>query len=385
MMELSRRFITSFQRGQGCDAHSAPDDGDYVFDVDTCLGGHHLVASLSNLHIQHYDLQIGSLAAHFCAHQDRINSIEMSRSNPFLVLSASCDKTVCLWDLRCQSTGNAPQQRVTLPGEVQSASLGVSDVLVAAASGNSVVFFDLRGGAGKSPVGEYADAHTNVVTQVKFHPENSSHLVSAAEDGLICFFNTAVPEEEEAIVSVLNTDCPVRKFGFFGEGLYCLSTTEIPSFWHVSSAQRLGHFPHARRELGVDYLVDCLYCPATESLTLVAGTYAGQGLLAHVDPNFISLAATLPAGGHKATIRCASLVASSASGVHSFVTGGEDSQLLQWSATSSSTGPSSASSLSSSPGAANGTPSSSSLSPSKMAHVTIKAKTEHSRRAHNPY
>ena len=369
-MELSRRFITSFEGG----AQSAPDDGDYVFDA--CMGGHQLLASLSNLHIQHYDLESGSLAAHFCAHQDRINSIEVSRSNPFLVLSASSDRTVCLWDLRCKSAaGIVPQQLVTLPGEVSSASIGVSDVLVAAASGNSVVFFDLRGGPGSRQVGEYADAHTDVVTQVKFHPENSSHLVSAAEDGLICFFNTSVSEEEEAIVSVLNTDCPVRKFGFFGaagmEGLYCLSTTEIPSFWHVSSAQRLGHFPNVRQELGVDYLVDCLYCPATDSLNLVAGTYAGQGLLAHVDPNFISLATALPAGGHKATIRCASLVASSASGVQSFVTGGEDSQLIQWSAPSSAASGSAAAGMS---------PSS-----SRAVHAGNKAKIDHSRRAHNPY
>lgn len=331
-MEVVHRFITSFDRPAAQPNLSPlPDDSEYVF--DTCVDGTQLVASLSNLHIQQYDLESSSLVAHFSAHKERINSIEVSSSNPSLVVSASSDKSACLWDLRALSA--SPQRRLMLPDEVTSASLGINDLLVAAACGQSVIFYDIRAGAVSRAVGEYADAHTDVVTQVKFHPQNASHLVSAAEDGLICLFNTAVPEEEEAIVSVLNTDCPVRKFGFFGaglEGLYCLSTTEVPSFWHILSAQRLSHFPNVRQELGVDYLVDCMYCQANDSLTLLAGTYAGQGLLAHVDPISIRLAATLPPGGHKASIRCSSVVSHSAAGVQTFVTGGEDSQLLLWSA-----------------------------------------------------
>jgi len=286
----------------------AGEDPDYVF--DTLVSGTSLVVSLSSMSLQHVDLTSGALLSQFTAHRDRINTIELSRVNPGLVLSASSDRTVALWDLRT-SSGTAIAS-ITLPDEVLGASLGAGDALVATACGQSVQFYDLRQfasgrGSGAGKIGEYADAHTDLVTQVTFHPTQPSLLFSAAEDGLICVFDTAVAEEEEAVVSVLNTDCPVRRFGFFGaggggggalEGLYSLSTIETASFWHFGSAQRVGNFPEARQQLGVDYLVDCMYCPLSDELLLLAGNYGGRAVLASVDPSALRLKAMLQSSGH---------------------------------------------------------------------------------------
>ena len=311
------------------------DDPHYVF--DSLVTGSSLLASLSDMSLQHYDLGSGTLQNRIvAAHRDRINSIELSIVNPGFALSSSSDKSVALWDLRTPSSHAV--STIQLPEEVLSASLGAGDVLVAAACDKSVQFFDLRKVGSQSHkhqrIGEYADAHTDLVTQVKFHPSNPTQLISAAEDGLICVFDTAVAAEEEAVISVLNTECPVRRFGFFGaglEGIYSLSTIETASFWHAGSAQRVGSFPDIRQELGADYLVDCLYCPVADQLLLLAGNYSGRGLIARVDPSSVGLWATMQSSGHSATIRCCALLSSGGNnGLSNFLSGAEDGRIVSW-------------------------------------------------------
>jgi len=362
----SRRVVTSFNNVVlGEDARMGDHDAcDYVFEVEQTCDGTSVVASLSSQQLGVYDVNTLSTKASLPVHSDRINSLELSRTDPFLALTASSDKSVCLWDLRIASGATTGAQiTITCPDEAQSASCGGDGSLLAVACGSSVNFYDLRhahvqssssgssGGSSSSSsssgkakaasakLGAYADVHTDMITQVKFHPEQPMHLVSAAEDGLICLSNTAVQAEEEAVVSILNTECPVRRFGFFGpgsEGLYCLSTTETASFWHCTSAQRVGNFPTIRAHLGVEYLVDCIYDGTNDSLLLLAGDYEGKALLASAQPTEINPVAMLQHSGHVATIRCArALVGTNGSKI---ITGAEDARLCLWEPQSSSGG-----------------------------------------------
>jgi hypothetical protein len=71
-------------------------------------------------------------------------------------------------------------------------------------------------------------------------------ILSFNASRLLCVFDTAVSTEEDAVVSILNTECPIRKFGYFGaqhEGVYAMSTIETQTVWHYPSAQRIAHFP----------------------------------------------------------------------------------------------------------------------------------------------
>lgn len=59
--------------------------------------------------------------------------------------------------------------------------------------------------------------------------------------------------------------------------MYCLSSIETASVWHIPSAQRIGLFGDIRERLGLDYLVECWELAG--SLCLLAGTNDGKGLI----------------------------------------------------------------------------------------------------------
>lgn len=97
-------------------------------------------------------------------------------------------------------------------------AVGAGGHLLAASYETVLGFYDIRQ-LGAGPLGEYADCHTDEITQIKFHPAaDSTTVMSGAEDGLICVYNTAVAANEEAIVSIFNTECPTRRIGYFGPG-----------------------------------------------------------------------------------------------------------------------------------------------------------------------
>eukprot|EP01034_Spumella_vulgaris_P023250 gene23250-29455_t len=229
----------------------------------------------------------------------------------------------------------------------------MSDSLLAAGCESSILFYDIRGGSvvqnkRHTKLAEYSDVHSDLITQLKFNPSSPHLLTSASEDGLICVMDTGTSEAEDAVVSILNTECPTRRFGFFGENnenVFALSTVETASFWHFPSAQRLAHFPSIRETMEVEYLVDCVYEPSTDKLCVLAGDYSGNGVLAEVDPEGCREIARL-SGGHVSTIRCCSVLRNSASSsgsssnsslpsVGALFTGGEDSRVCSWTPTAS--------------------------------------------------
>ena len=328
----------------------AADDADYVFELQGNCDGTLVAASLSSRGVAVHDAEtlqhVHTLRG---MHSDRINGMEFMRANPSVLVTSSDDETVRVWDTRCvpqpsssnggSSSGNAQAAlSIKTSGEVMDVSVGPNDAMLACAVGNGVSFFDVRGGGaaggghGSASLGEYADVNTDTVTQLRFHPTRPAELVTAGDDGLVCMFNTAVGSGEEAVCSVFNTDCPVQRFGFFGhnlEGVYCVSSVETLSAWHAPSAQRIGTFPDARDALGVDYLVDCMYSAASDSLTLLGGTHSGEGVTALVAPTGLQVTGKLD-GGHGATIRSVLCTRQDAEGAAALITGGEDSALSGW-------------------------------------------------------
>jgi WD40 repeat protein len=359
-----------------------PDDP-YIFDIDVDPHFQQALISDSNQSLSLIDLASLTICQQFAScHRDTITSIEFSRVNSHEIHSSSLDKTICFWDLRERNL----RFRIPVAEEVHTSSLGLNGNLLAVGVGSEIHFYDLRSYG--RPLGIYSDCHTDIVTKLQFHPENPSILLSGGEDGLICSFNTGVPPQHDAVLSIMNTECSVRDFGYFGsnegfEGIYAISTIETLSFWHYPSAQRLSSYPNIRTGIGADYLVGCWYesagvastpssdCFTTASNTtrggaqahsqadkvyLLSGSHTGEGFLHEITPSSIdpkgslertavpSSPATVPTDsplcstGHNDTIRCVYPFGfksphhsphqnSLASGL---LTGGEDGAVCLW-------------------------------------------------------
>jgi WD repeat-containing protein 89 len=317
------------------DGNDEDDEGEYVFDLSVNCDNTAIASTLSSMDIGIHDsstLQQNNKLEN--CHMNRINGVEYLQHSPSVLVTASDDKSVKVFDMRSPTPSNAVLN-IRTPGEAMDIAIGSNDALLVCAVNNGVTFYDLRqpnGGNGSGAIlGSYSDVNTDTVTQVKFNPQRPNELVTGGEDGLIVTYNTNVSAGDEPIVSMFNIDCPVRRFGFFGqglEGIYCLSTVETASVWHAPSAQRLSSFDDIRESLGLDYLVDCMYNSTTDALTLIGGKWDGSGYLANMQPNNVQIVGTL-SEGHTAGIRCA---LSTAGGdiAQGFVTGGEDSKLCMW-------------------------------------------------------
>lgn len=300
----------------------------YVFDVcASCeVTQPHVAVSLSDSTCRVFALTEAALleTLSFAPHTKLVTSIHFSSTDPHTLYTSSVDKSVAVFDTRDVSAAVA---RFRFPDEVLACASSINDKLLAVASGSSVYFSDMR--KNDTSLGSYSDCHTDVITSVMFNPSRPSVLASGGEDGLVCVFDTSVPSDKEAVVSILNTDCPLRRFGFFGadaQGVFCLSSTETASCWHYTSAQRLGSFASVRTDLGVDYLVDCLYDSRSDALTVLGGRFSGEGQLGLVTPTSIAARGSL-VSGHEDIIRTSVTLPC---GEANLLTGGEDGALCLW-------------------------------------------------------
>ena len=279
----------------------------YVTNIVANDDSTNILATSSDHSITIYDYNTLKLLNTFKAHLNTINDIKQF-NNSFTWLSCASDKTIRSWDTRINNTNTTTSNNIIhkIKNEILSFDISLNNTLLALTNGNSIDFLDLRmissnNNSNTSPsstnipqntLESYEDIHTDIITQLQFTPYDPTLLASSSEDGLICIYDTKYMHEDDVTISTMNTDCPVRKFGFYGttyEGIYSLSTVEIMTLWHSPSAQLLLSYPNIRSDHTIDYLVDCHYYSDTDQLTLLGGTYEGIGKVIPIRPEISSI------------------------------------------------------------------------------------------------
>lgn len=312
--------------------------------------------ALSNGEVQTYDqTKLHSIQTY--NHDSLITDLVRDVSNPYSLIASSADGTVTIYDIR-QAYHAATQVKLPRLGEeALSVSIGFQGSVAAVGSNKAKIhFFDLRGTGGV--LGTYNQSHTNEITRVRFQTVPSSPgnaimasttpiLVSAAEDGLACVYDTSQITEEAAIQNVLAVQSPVREIGFFGpqaEGIYCLTGSESLQLYHKDdSVCRHDFGPNMRQYLtqiltehvgghdtyrpsitNIDYLVDCHWDQDRQALQLLVGNCQGDTALYQVGEHGVSLMNRLR-GGHRGVVRAWNFLSSNV-----FVTVGEDARMCEW-------------------------------------------------------
>eukprot|EP00271_Cylindrocystis_brebissonii_P012020 TRINITY_DN30062_c0_g1_i1.p1 TRINITY_DN30062_c0_g1~~TRINITY_DN30062_c0_g1_i1.p1 ORF type:complete len:514 (-),score=63.45 TRINITY_DN30062_c0_g1_i1:355-1896(-) len=295
----------------GAKAGKKDADADYVFELAVNGDGSLLAASLSTCEVKLVDVTGGATMAIIGTLgplQGQVSGLVWAkeaegRGHLTTLMSSSADGCVRTWDTRtCKESALFSSEE---PDEFWSLACGGSSGFLLAAGGNSkITLWDRR--RPEQQLACFEEAHTEAVTQLKFHPLNPSNLFSASVDGLICSFDTnAELSDDEALQSVLQVDTSIARIGFYGKlasKLWCLTNIETLSLWDLDQSERLGEVPNTRERASkrvakwssraengtatataeggssqVDYLIECHGAPeeANDSLWLMAGSNSG--------------------------------------------------------------------------------------------------------------
>ncbi|KAG8272725.1 WD repeat-containing protein 89 [Homalodisca vitripennis] len=150
-----------------------------------------------------------------------------------------------------------------------------------------LLFWDTRQA---SLLGGYWECHTDVVTQVKFHPTEKDHLLSGSTDGLINFYDVSQTEEDEALLQSLNTQSSVDKVQWH-EGtnttVSCVTHTSDVQLWHLDDSSPFNTFSRTdiastlqmKNEDVEDssYIADVHSTSELDKLFVLAGSNLGKG------------------------------------------------------------------------------------------------------------
>ncbi|KAJ4452541.1 putative Replication factor C subunit 2 [Paratrimastix pyriformis] len=251
-----------------------------------------------------------------------------SRQTPHLLFTHSNQNTIRLWDTRSRECLNV----ITNDTPITCIDVNSDDTTLACGGEENLYFWDLRAMALRSC---FSDSHSDLVTQVRFHPTNPNQLLSSSLDGLVCLFDLSLGGEDEALTTVINAETSVSIANFFGpqyENVLVLTAIETLSVWNAEHGNRMLDLKNARAmipaptEQGmVDYFVDAHYDSATQHICTIAGTHAGVLHIAQVAPTGLNTMFVLE-GGHTDTVRC--IEWDCEPGV--IMTGGEDGKICRW-------------------------------------------------------
>ncbi|CAI5468170.1 unnamed protein product [Closterium sp. Yama58-4] len=290
------------------------DDPDYVLQTAVSSVSPLLAASTSAPAIKSFDVASGASLGDVAApHPGTVTDLGFAEAafggagpGKEVLLSSSSESAVYVWDARARS------QAAVFPAhggarELWSCSGGGGSTghLLAAGGNSQILLWDMRS---SRLLGRLEDAHTEDVTQVRFHPLHRTALLSAALDGLICRFDLSPPHEaslsasavttpaaaaeryadSDPLQSVISPGTSISRIGFFGpsvSALWCLTSIETLSLWDVWTGDPIASFDDIRSTLSekwplqvpVDYLITCDYSPSpTPRLHLFAGSHLGH-------------------------------------------------------------------------------------------------------------
>ncbi|KAI8883028.1 WD40 repeat-like protein, partial [Backusella circina FSU 941] len=319
-------ILPSFQLLKGIDLGY---NDHYVFDVT--VNSQYAMTTASDNFIRLYDLSTLSLTSSISAHQDKISQMKL-KGDQYL-FTCSEDKTLKRWDLRTPNIGPVQTFQYNKPLTAFDINCNDSMAIVGTEFSTNVqaaelAFFDVRQ---TSILSTFDESHGDDITEIKCHPTNPAHLISASTDGLVNNYDVTEFDEVEALISVVNSGSSVNKAGYFGpnaEYLYCLTHIETFSL-HTLEGDVICDYGDVRQNglTEVDYAIDCSYDPVTQRFFMITGNNAGTVDFFHVNIGQLQHCQQFKSeGGHSDVVR--SLYWNHTT--QSILTGGEDGRLCAW-------------------------------------------------------
>ena len=180
----------------------------------------HLLALLDDARILMFDKTHLATPLHTiqAGQQESMKALSNIENEKSAWIAASSAGYLAVWDARTNST--APAMRLVGPSSAPYLSLASSNTYVAAGtelqgSDAYLDIWDLRQAG--APVRTYSEVHSDDITSLVYHPDESMHhgiLLSGGMDGLVCATDTNISSEDDAVVSVGNTNASLARVGW---------------------------------------------------------------------------------------------------------------------------------------------------------------------------
>ncbi|KAF7271830.1 WD repeat-containing protein 89 [Rhynchophorus ferrugineus] len=180
-------------------------------------------------------------------HTNKIVECKFVNKDSNLLYTGSNDGTIKLWDLRDSESVSTFQDTTVdesdLIKSISSFDVCPNNQLLAAGTDLTdgdpyILFWDIRN---VKLLGAYWESHTDDITQVKFHPNNSNKLISGSTDGLINIYDLSKSCEDDALEDTLNTDAFIENLQWFSENrenkISCVTSTNELQLWSTVDAE----------------------------------------------------------------------------------------------------------------------------------------------------
>ncbi|KAG7697381.1 hypothetical protein KL951_002743 [Ogataea haglerorum] len=242
---MNAAFVSSFH----CD--------DWALGLAAVAGNVAVASSSGRIHLLSKMLQtIGTLSAHSRS-INKIKAVDLHT-----LASCSNDGTVKVWDARSNSETHAFSNARKLPFLSLDACC---NMLVAgtelSGSDSELILWDLR--KPTQPFRTFVDSHNDDITEVRFHPSNRQLLLSGSTDGYVNIYDLSVPEEDDALLQVINFTS-IHSANFLSPNrIYTLSHMETFAVHELNDHRTEEHveplpkeFGDVREKWGCEYVVD---------------------------------------------------------------------------------------------------------------------------------
>ncbi|KAK5109910.1 hypothetical protein LTR62_006399 [Meristemomyces frigidus] len=178
-----------------------------------------------------------------------------------LLATAGRDGIIRLWDSRAKLAAQLSEAQ----GRGISAIACHEHIIAAGTESNkeglgdvSVLLYDTRNPT--VPLRNYAESHTDSITQLAFHPVQRNVLLSGSTDGLVSLFDANQAEEEDALQQVLNPRSAVHAAGFLAADQAWVLTTDEQFLLYPLQEPVEGVEPPPATDFGdVRQKLDCMY------------------------------------------------------------------------------------------------------------------------------
>ncbi|PKI83084.1 hypothetical protein MVES1_003052 [Malassezia vespertilionis] len=149
--------------------------------------------------------------------EQRITAITNINEPQLAIAGTSEGGYVSLWDprasaaegMRMQGPSGAPYLSLAASGTQLAVGTGLLDVDA------MIDLWDLR--KPSAPIWTYGDVHSDDIMTLAYHPDTARHaniLLSGGMDGLVSTIDTTIEKEEDAVISVGNTDSSLACVGW---------------------------------------------------------------------------------------------------------------------------------------------------------------------------